>query len=62
MQSEWIPLADAAAALKITWSQAYAKALSGELAAKKVGARWLVTRRSVEALLRSSRTEADGNQ
>jgi hypothetical protein len=53
--SEWIPLAEAAAELKLTWAQAYAKALSGRISAKKDGSRWMVSRRSVDAAKASGR-------
>ena len=54
ISSEWIPLAEAAAELKLTWAQAYSKALSGRIAAKKEGSRWMVSRRSIDAAKASS--------
>lgn len=54
--SDWIPLAEAAAELKLTWAQAYAKALSGRISARKDGSRWMVSRRSIDAAKASSPT------
>lgn len=43
-----MPLAEAALTLRRTWAQTYDLLLRGDLQGRKVGARWWITRESVE--------------
>jgi hypothetical protein len=52
MASLEIPLPDAAQELGVSWGVAWRLALRGELEARKVGSRWVISRESVDRCLR----------
>ena len=44
----WMPLVDAARALKVTYHQAYARLIDGRLDGRRIEGRWYVRRRAVQ--------------
>jgi hypothetical protein len=56
-QNGEVPLPDAALELGVSWGVAWRFALRGELEARKVGNRWVVTRESVERKRRALSSE-----
>jgi Helix-turn-helix domain len=52
--NQYMPLADAAQRLGVSWGRAWRLALTGVLEARKVGRLWTVSRSSVERLLQQA--------
>ena len=51
----YMPLADAAQRLGVSWGRAWRLALTGVLEARRVGRLWTVSRSSVDRLLQQAR-------
>ena len=57
-----VPLSVAAHRLGLTWSQAYARVLTGDLKGEKVGARWVVEQAAVDAAAKAREVATSGER